>query len=217
MTGNHGFRRSIIFALFFLFIGSTGVSNYIKSCLTTENVFWSDFLVRKVATSTEKPGFAIWFRPTSRYGFFTAHRTNNRADSSPCKLFSSWQLRHIATIFSSAKVGILTRERKLKRCKHPCLYYSNSSATFHCVLEGDLVFKLNPGPYNGGQSTIQPRCSRRCQAPLSAHLPKTTKENNYYSSIPVRITTRLSRLVSNFSTRNVENLVSISPVCVPHG
>lgn len=110
---SHGFRRSIIFALFFLFIGSTGVSNYIKSCLTTENVFWSDFLVRKVATSTKKTGFAIWFRPTSRYGFFTAHRTNNRADSSPCKLFSSWQLRHIATIFSSAKVGIFACERKL--------------------------------------------------------------------------------------------------------
>ena len=28
----------------------------------------------------------------------------------------------------------------------PCAYYSNSTATFHCLLEGDLVFKLNPGP-----------------------------------------------------------------------
>ena len=129
MTGSHGFRRSVIFALFFLFIGSICVSNYIKWCLTTENAFWSDVLVRKVATSAEKPGFVIWFRPTLRYGFSTVHPTNNRADSSPCKLFSFWKLRHIATIFSSAKVGILTRERNFKRCKHPCLYYSNSSAT----------------------------------------------------------------------------------------
>jgi len=171
--------------------------------------------VRKVATSAEKPGFAIWFKPTLRYGLSTAHPTNNRADSSPCKLFSFWQLRHIATIFSSAKVGILTREQNFKRCKHPCLYYSNSSVTFHCVLQGDLVFKLNPGPNNGDQSTIQPRSHRR-QAPLSALLPTTTKENNYHSLIPVRITTRLSRDVSNFSPRNVDNLVSIPPLCVPN-
>lgn len=35
---------------------------------------------------------------------------------------------------------------KIKRCKCPSAYYSNSTATFHCLLEGDLVFKLNPGP-----------------------------------------------------------------------
>ena len=148
--------------------------------------------MRKVATSIEK-----------RYGFSTVHPVNNMADSSPCKLFSFWKLGHIATIFSSAKVGILTRERNFKRCKYPCLYYSNSSATFHCVLEGD-------------KSTILPRCSRRRQVPLSALLSTTTKDNNYYSSIPVRITTRISRDVSNFSTRNVENLVFIPPVCVPN-
>ena len=35
---------------------------------------------------------------------------------------------------------------KIKRCKCTCAYYSSSTATFHCLLEGDLVFKLNPGP-----------------------------------------------------------------------
>ena len=47
---------------------------------------------------------------------------------------------------------------KFKRSKRPCLYYSNSSATFHCPLEGDLVFKLNPGPT---------RNNNNCRASLS--------------------------------------------------
>ena len=37
---------------------------------------------------------------------------------------------------------------KIKRRKRPCAYYSNSTATFHCLLVGDLVFKLNPGSEN---------------------------------------------------------------------
>ena len=36
--------------------------------------------------------------------------------------------------------------RRHKRHKRPCIYYSGSSATFHPLLIGDLVFKLNPGP-----------------------------------------------------------------------
>ena len=127
------------------------------------------------------------------------------------------QIWYIATIKSSVQVGILTPWWKLRHCKHPCLYYSNSFATFHCTLEADLVFKSNPGPLNnGGQSTIQMCCSCRCQALLSAHLSTTTQENNYYSSIPVRTTTRSLLEVSNFSKRNLENLVSISPSHVPN-
>ena len=155
MMDSHSFHHSIIFALFSLFFGSTGVSNYIKPCLTTKRPFWSDFSARKVTMSVEKPVFATWLGPISHYGFFMAYSTNNRADS------SHWQIWCIATIKSSVQVGILTPGQKLKRCKHPCLYYSNSFASFHCMLEGDLVFKLNPEPINnGGQSTTQTCCSR---------------------------------------------------------
>ena len=35
---------------------------------------------------------------------------------------------------------------KFRRHKFPCSYYSNSMATFHLPLVGDLVYKLNPGP-----------------------------------------------------------------------
>lgn len=38
------------------------------------------------------------------------------------------------------------RQRKIRGHKRPCAYYSNPTATFHALLVGDLVFKLNPGP-----------------------------------------------------------------------
>ena len=43
---------------------------------------------------------------------------------------------------------LLSTDFKIKRRKRPCAYYSNSTATFHCLLVGGLVFKLNPGPEN---------------------------------------------------------------------
>ena len=43
---------------------------------------------------------------------------------------------------------------KIKRCRSPCAYYPNSIATFHLLLIGDLVFKLNPGPVGARIPTI---------------------------------------------------------------
>ena len=37
-------------------------------------------------------------------------------------------------------------KNRSRRSKSPCAYYANSTATFHPLLEGDLVFKLNSGP-----------------------------------------------------------------------
>lgn len=52
---------------------------------------------------------------------------------------------HIVTCLLSFGKA-LQRNSKVKRSHCPCYYYSNSIKTFHVVLEGDLVFKLNPGP-----------------------------------------------------------------------
>ena len=70
------------------------------------------------------------------------------------------------SIQARVQVAILTLVRNFKGGKRPCAYYSNSSARFHCKLEGDLVVKLNPGPTNNDdQSTISTHCSRgRCAA-----------------------------------------------------
>ena len=56
---------------------------------------------------------------------------------------------------------------KIKRRKCRCAYYSNSTATFQCLLQGAVVFKLNPGP-TGDQLTIQAHWSvTRRRVPLS--------------------------------------------------
>lgn len=57
-----------------------------------------------------------------------------------------WTLEfRFSLIFSPADVQTSTKV-KFRRHKCPCGYNSNSMATFHLPLVGDLVFKLNPGP-----------------------------------------------------------------------
>lgn len=48
---------------------------------------------------------------------------------------------------AKSKFALLSSTKvKFRRHKCPCGYNSNSMATFHLPLVGDLVFKLNPGP-----------------------------------------------------------------------
>ena len=95
-----------------------------------------------------------------------AYFSNNGFNSRHCNtLFPIPQVKRVG--FNQGTMAFQTpanhAERKVvvikfKRSKRPCLYYSNSSATFHCPLEGDLVFKLNPGPTrnNNGPRENQP-------------------------------------------------------------
>ena len=53
--------------------------------------------------------------------------------------------------WNATMLKVMTR---IKRCHRPCLYYSNCSATFRCVMICEIVFKLNPGP--NGPSTRNP-------------------------------------------------------------
>ena len=126
--------------------------------------------------------------------------------------------RNDAKIYSGVQVTILTLVRKFKRGKRPCAYYSNSSATFHCMLEGDLVFKLNPGPTNNdNQTTISTHCSRgRCAAlsTWSAVLSITPNVNqlpfiNTSHGIPVH-TTSIRRYDYNRSCM-IANLINNLP------
>jgi hypothetical protein len=73
-----------------------------------------------------------------------------------------------------------TSRSKIKRAKRPCAYYCNSSATFHCPLEGDLVFKLNPGPMNDHQ-TIRSHCSLVRRSSL------TTRTRNLSNLITITV------------------------------
>ena len=57
------------------------------------------------------------------------------------------------TVDTSNCASIVCRSR-LRRHKCPTSYYANSCASFHQVLIGDLVYKLNPGPERQNIPTI---------------------------------------------------------------
>ena len=103
-------------------------------------------------------------------------------------------------------IGTYIRER-IKRTKRPCAYYSNSSATFHCTLEGDLVFKLNPGPVNNGHCTQRRHASIDRWVLQSGRNPSNLIDvNNLSRGIPV-ISYRINDLpIRSPRCRNINNL-----------
>ena len=89
---------------------------------------------------------------------------------------------------------------KIKRSKCRCAYYSNSTATFRCPLQGDLVFKLNPGPTDDHFS-IHTRVSgtARC-APLSNRTRNHSNLTMVNRSLPTKHPNTLS-MVNNTTSR----------------
>ena len=59
------------------------------------------------------------------------------------------QLRVTLARYSCVPNGICVKQRSFCLLHH-CAYYANSTAIFHPLLEGDLVFKLNLGPSQQG-------------------------------------------------------------------
>ena len=72
--------------------------------------------------------------------------TNNWWYFNHNELLSSWLVCDTCHLSYFGLECVASSFCKIKRSKRPCSYYSNSSATFHCLLERNLVFKLNPGP-----------------------------------------------------------------------
>ena len=89
--------------------------------------------------------------------FYSATRLGNKAGvllMIPPLLLDSWNYNDEMNFYYEISRGyyFLLCHPKFRRCvnikrhKHPCIYYSGSNMTFHALLIGDLVFKLNPGP-----------------------------------------------------------------------
>ena len=106
--------------------------------------------------STTLPTFVIWTFPNSfreHWGPFPAHNGVDSSSDRPLSFCLIWNVKTfclaITVVFRRQSpynaLGCVVLTRRTKPCKRPCSYYSNSSATFHCLLV-DLVFKLNPGP-----------------------------------------------------------------------
>ena len=125
MMTSHGYHRSIIFVLFFLYFGSTGFPSVIKLSLTSGSTTWSDFSSRTTITFAENPDFEIGLELNSPFEFCTAHSSNNRVDSLHRKLLSYRQNRNDAKIYSSVRVAI----------SHLCGNSSVANARVHIILK----------------------------------------------------------------------------------
>ena len=139
-----GFNESVLLlTMNFVVEGPHGNIFHLNKSLNAHTTVWSAFSGRSSSTSQEnyvqdvQDAWPVW---SLSHGFTVAFLNINGVDS----IYYFQRPALVCTVFLHGKI---------KRTKRPCAYYSNSSATFHCTLEGDLVFKLNPGPVNNGHCT----------------------------------------------------------------
>ena len=209
----HGFCGSVVFSLLLLSLGSSNSTNYTKPWVSTRRTSLNTSLLINSALRVENLKFAVRPTPNLASKAWENCSSNNGADSIINKPLSSWSQWTKACLNDSIIVHPLLSQRvffriKIKRAKRPCTYYSNSSATFHCLFEGDLVFKLNPGPSNNEIGS----CQRQRIPPL-----------NYYRN-PVNLISITRRLILkkncfsawastlNMGLINKVDMVCLSPV-----
>ena len=145
-------RASVVFALVLLYTCQPGCWDCRRSCVRdwSSPVCWSE-----VDTTF----------PTAGSPAFLFHLRQYRTSRANEPLLSGVVSESCFVIRDNPEC--CASRIKIKRSKYRCAYYSKSTATFQCLLQGDLVFKLNPGP-TGDQSTIHAHCSvTRRRVPLS--------------------------------------------------
>ena len=93
------------------------------------------------------------------------------------------------TNFSHSSRDSTTKKRKFNKCR--CSHYQNSTATFHLLLKGDLVFKLNPGPTLSNQT--------QSRGNIHNYVDNLNSRNGSIGS------RKLKMLLSCFNARSVRN------------
>ena len=149
--GCHGFRSSYIFVLFLLSCHPNGYTSRSRPNISTWRPSTTEISAGYHWFLREISRFGICVRSSQTCGISTVLTTNNRADFSSNDLLFFCYLRNNAItglvhficfgLLSTRHLECRSHKTKIKRAKRSCVYYSNSSATFHCLLEGDLVFK----------------------------------------------------------------------------
>ena len=145
----HGLSRSAILVLLVLLFRSLGVINDLGPCVSLGGTVQSAFVPGKFLMFPRNVFFPTHSLQAQQTGTNIVYSTHRGLDSLDFQLLFIGQVWNALTRTSgpvSTPVRVAVKSAKIKRCKCPCAYYSNSTATFHCLLEGDLVFKLNPGP-----------------------------------------------------------------------
>ena len=178
--GCHGFCSSYIFVLFLFSCHPIGYTSRTRPNISTWRPSTTEISAGYHWFLREISGFGICVRSSQTCGISTVLTTNNRADFSTNDLLFFCYLRNNVTtglerfiysgLLSTCHLEYRSHKTMIKWAKQLCVYYSNSSATFHCLLVGDLVFKLNPGPLNSGyeQSSAR-RLSRNSSNLITVH------------------------------------------------
>ena len=151
----HGLSRSAILVLLVLLFQSLGVINDLGPCVSLGGTVQSAFVPGRFSMFPGNVFFLDHSSQAQQTGTNIVYSTHKELDSLDFQLLFIGQVWNALTRISgpvSTPVRVGVKSVKIKRCKCPCAYYSNSTITFHCLLEGDLVFKLNPGP--SGRPTL---------------------------------------------------------------
>ena len=130
----HAVRASAVFARVLLYTCQPGCWDCRRSCVRdwSSPVCWSE-----VDTTFPTDGSPAFLFHLGQYRTSRASLKDNVANElllSGVVSESCFVIRHNRECCSS--------RIKIKRSKCWCAYYSNSTATFQCLLQGDLVFKL---------------------------------------------------------------------------
>ena len=177
-------------ALFLVLIVPSGYSylrrTVSRSSVTTSSTSWRENSTRNATFSPEITAQVSRFGSTQRGTVLVSYLHYKTLDSGinkllSCRCYWNGKLFWLSTPIS--RLVCFAPRVKTRRAKCPCVYYANTSASFHCLLHGDLLFKLNPGPVNNaGQSASSSNCprnksSRRSSAPVCGVCEKAVKRN----------------------------------------
>ena len=135
----------------------TGWNIRIFGCFSSSVNCWTESPICIRNNATLLPGVEVLFHSSWNSDLSNGVVHTNLFNGSACITFfrRPWISYYVPPEF----LGILNMldfscRLRLRRHRCPIAYYANSCASFHQVLIGDLVFKLNPGPEGCGISTI---------------------------------------------------------------
>lgn len=184
-----------------------GVINDLGPCVSLGGTVQSTFVPGRFSMFPGNVFFLAHSSQAQQTGTNIVYSTHKGLDSLDFQLLFIGQVWNALTRISgpvSTPVCVAVKSVKIKRCKSPCAYYSNSTATFHCLLEGDLVFKLNPGPSGRPIPTIVSVRDEPGQTHNNGHNPK-----NLSCVQPAKLRpTNMSQSLLSFclmNTRSVRN------------
>ena len=139
IRAGHAVRASVVFALVLLYTCQPGCWDCRRSCVRD----WSSPVCRsEVDTNFPTAGSPAFLFHLRQYRTSRASLTDNVANE---PLLSGVVSESCFVICDNREC--CASRIKIKRSKCRCTYYSNSTTTFQCLLQGDLVFKLNPGSH----------------------------------------------------------------------